>query len=690
MNSCTINRVFEIKKDDFLSRMSQKDYSFLSEVDYLKNSIKEINRLGDGASYYMSFVYKNNNMLLFSNKLLYQEIQNKHPYYGPKAAYELLDQLIDERDYIKAEAHALDFLDNYKGVYPDITKQLIESMYWQKKDELVIPYIENLDRSLFSDYANYELDMLKTVSSARLSTPGWEKDYISLFLNQPLSPLLDRAYSFIDVYPEYAQGFTKNQKNFFLAMALGSRGDYSNAQRILKPLLLSESWILGSSQSIKNCSNIIKSSRYINQNLDAFHTALNRVDSAFYNEALVAYASLYFNIESFTSTVNILEDELDKIPFGKVKDDAIWLYLLSLSHVGLDRIVTKLDFYLDNLSGESYSSDIIDHVITGLVQNQEWEIIKSIEPIVNKYGKIEDKSRISWIISRLYYHEFLFTKNRDSQIVSILDSIVTSDNSSYYSYLANALLNRESNIILTEPKKVEELTADDKWIDGFVKYGLVDEAVLYSKQIKDLNYSVSVNVGIQLNKEDKHLDSLRFLSRNNVELNSETYKLYYPLPYKEEILTVSGKYNFPAPLFAGLMRTESGFDMHVVSSAGAVGITQLMPETAIEQANDIGIKNPNLNDPDTNILLGGTYINWLIERFDTLPISFMAYNAGPGNVWRWQRGWGDIPDELFIEASPYQETRDYVPKILRAAIYYGHEEFNTSPYEVVKSLFNDI
>lgn len=689
-SSCSLNRVFGLKKDEFIYKIKNKDYAFLTEVDYLKNSLKEINRLDDGASYYMSFVYKANNMLLFSNKLLYQELQNKHSYYGPKAASQLIKQLLQERDYIKAEAQALDFFDNYKVEDSGIRKQLIEAMYWQKKDDQVIPFIDNLDRTLYSDYANYELDMLRSVSSARLNREGWEDSYKALFFNQPLSPLLKRAYSFIDVYPDYGKGFTSEEKTLFKALALASGGDYYNSQLLLRPLMEDVDWIFSTNQLIKNISKIIKTSRVITLNLEAFETAMNNSPNELYDDALVSYASLYFNIENFTSVVNLLEDKLGGMSIGNTKDDGLWLYLLSLSHVEEDRVVSQMKYHFDTLSGDNYSSDIIDHVLTALIQNSEWQFVKEMKPIVEKYGDTTDNSRILWVLSRLYYHEFIEVDNITKSIEEALDEIVISDDSSYYSYMANALLKRESNLVLREPKEPLPLNDDDRWILGFLEYGLEDEALSFSKQIKDLNYNVAIDVAKRLDIEEKHLENLRFMSGAKVPLNTESFPLYYPLPYKEKIVEIAAKYNFPATLFSGLIRTESGFDMYVVSSAGAVGLSQLMPGTALEQATDLGMGTPDLNDPDTNILLGGTYVDWLIDRFQTLPVSFMAYNAGPGNVWQWQRGWGDLPDELFIEAAPFKETRNYVPKILSAAIYYGHEEYDTSPYDVIKSLFPDI
>lgn len=690
ITSCGLNKVFGLTKEEFMSKVGRQDYGFIKDVDYLKNSIKEINRLEDGASYYMSFVYKDSGMLLFSNKLLYQEMQNKHPYYGPKATTQLLKQLLEEKDFVRAEVHALSYFDKYKDDNPQIRKQLIEALYWQKKDSQVIPYIDNLDRSKFSSYANSELDLLKCVSSARLNKEGWQDLYRDLFFNQSLSPLLSRAYSFIAVFPEYAESFTESEIQFFNAMATASKGDLFKAQNLLRPLLYNENWIFSTNQSVKNISTIIKDSRYITKNLKAFNSARKRASSETSSQALVSYASLYFNKEMYSSVVSVLEGEIDSMELGSAKDDAIWLYMLSLAHVGTDRVIYNMEHFIDQLTGVKYPSDIIDHVITSLVQKEQWETIMDLEQTVTRYGSTNIKSRFLWITSRIYHYDYIYVENKEKVIESLLDSIVTMDNYSYYSYISNALLKRESNIILSEPEAANELTEDDRWISGFIKYGLEDEALSFSKQVKDINYNVALDLAKLLDSSDKHLETLRFLNQAKVPLNTETFNLYYPLPYKEKIVEVATTYNFPHTLYSGLIRTESGFDMHVVSGAGAIGLSQLMPDTAKEQAFNIGIENPDLNDPDTNIVLGGSYLNWLIGKYGTLPLSCMAYNAGPGNVWKWQRWWGNLPDELFIEAAPFKETRAYVPKILRAAIYYGHEEFNTTPYEVVKEIFPQI
>ena len=120
------------------------------------------------------------------------------------------------------------------------------------------------------------------------------------------------------------------------------------------------------------------------------------------------------------------------------------------------------------------------------------------------------------------------------------------------------------------------------------------------------------------------------------------------------------------------MREESGFRPGVMSSAGAMGLLQLMPETARRTAARMGA--PALEDsemlfaPATNIALGSAYLDYLAERFPNQTSAIIAsYNAGPAAVASWRtRGSAKMEDDVWVEEIPYAQTRSYVRRVLRS------------------------
>ena len=108
----------------------------------------------------------------------------------------------------------------------------------------------------------------------------------------------------------------------------------------------------------------------------------------------------------------------------------------------------------------------------------------------------------------------------------------------------------------------------------------------------------------------------------------------------------------------------------VKSSAGAVGLMQLMPATGRDVAK--GIKLPysglaTLVDPESNIRLGTTYLGQMAARYGGHQVpATAAYNAGPHRVDRWLPDDGTIDARIWIENIPFNETRQYVKRVLSA------------------------
>ena len=126
----------------------------------------------------------------------------------------------------------------------------------------------------------------------------------------------------------------------------------------------------------------------------------------------------------------------------------------------------------------------------------------------------------------------------------------------------------------------------------------------------------------------------------------------------------------PLPLLLGLAKQESRFTPVVRSSVGAVGLMQLMPDTAAEVAGG-PVSGSDLEGPGRNAELGARYLKGLLGQFQGNPLTAVAgYNAGPGAVQGWLSPRLGTAPELWVEAIPFPETRLYVKKVLGNAWSY--------------------
>ncbi|HVE07796.1 MAG TPA: transglycosylase SLT domain-containing protein, partial [Paraburkholderia sp.] len=180
-------------------------------------------------------------------------------------------------------------------------------------------------------------------------------------------------------------------------------------------------------------------------------------------------------------------------------------------------------------------------------------------------------------------------------------------------------------------------------------------AAEYARRIE--LYDRAVNTADRTKTE--HDFSLRYLSpfRDIVERDAQTNGLDVEWAY-------------------GLIRQESRFIMNARSEVGASGLMQLMPGTAQLVARKIGlgpISREQMNDINTNILLGTNYLSMIYNEFDgSAVLATAGYNAGPGRPRNWRQSLAHpVEGAIFAEAIPFQETRDYVKNVLSNTVYYA-------------------
>lgn len=165
------------------------------------------------------------------------------------------------------------------------------------------------------------------------------------------------------------------------------------------------------------------------------------------------------------------------------------------------------------------------------------------------------------------------------------------------------------------------------------------------------------------------------LDRVPTEATRWIWDCAYPRPHAAAVEAAEDQGSLPRHYLFAIMRQESGYNPHDVSSARAIGLLQMIPPTTRRVARELGIdfREENLFDPAYNIRVGGHYISKLYAQYQgVLPRTIGAYNAGPGAMGRWVRERPTMDLDAFTESIPFDETRIYVRRVLQNLARYRY------------------
>jgi soluble lytic murein transglycosylase len=200
----------------------------------------------------------------------------------------------------------------------------------------------------------------------------------------------------------------------------------------------------------------------------------------------------------------------------------------------------------------------------------------------------------------------------------------------------------------TEFRNPEQPTVDEQFTDGLMRQAVGDNL--------DGIFMVS-HLSQRENPEER---------QEYKQLKQEIGYWYalYPFPFLEPIESWSQERQLNPLLVTALIRQESRFMPNIKSSAGAVGLMQVMPDTGAWIAQKIKLKEYQLDNPDDNIKLGTWYLDYTHDEYaNNSMLAVASYNAGPGAVGDWVAKKGIADPDQFVETIPYSETRGYVKSV---------------------------
>jgi soluble lytic murein transglycosylase len=141
----------------------------------------------------------------------------------------------------------------------------------------------------------------------------------------------------------------------------------------------------------------------------------------------------------------------------------------------------------------------------------------------------------------------------------------------------------------------------------------------------------------------------------------------FPSPYADAVRAAEASEHLPPGLLWAVMRQESAFDPDAISPARAVGLMQLLPETARPIADELGLPHDaaRLTSPTYAIRVGARALRRLLDDFHGgVALAVAAYNCGADSIDRWATRAPGMTLDTFVERIPYKETREYVVRVM--------------------------
>jgi soluble lytic murein transglycosylase len=157
----------------------------------------------------------------------------------------------------------------------------------------------------------------------------------------------------------------------------------------------------------------------------------------------------------------------------------------------------------------------------------------------------------------------------------------------------------------------------------------------------------------------------------------------YPRAFRDVVEPLASTAAAPELFVYAIMRKESSFLPHALSSSDARGLLQLIPATGQEIAKHLAVPlfTDELFEPEVNIRFGAAYLGGLLHRFgDQIALAAGAYNAGSHAMMRWCDQWGSRPLDEFVELVTYDQAREYIKRVL--AVYAHYRWLYGEPFEL--------
>ena len=479
---------------------------------------------------------------------------------------------------------------------------------------------------------------------------------------------------------------------------------YNIAYEMAKELLLTKPILACSSKYI--FSDFLKAflfgSKEYEKNAKMLEKFLHNLSPKTQNYELISYmaslyiARLYEKAGKEKEALKHYELAVKKALTPYDRDDSNWYKLNYELKNNFSLFMKDIKTSYPNWDNHYWYEDLVSNAIVKIVSEKKYRLLLQLYEVVGKSRLAEQKAKLQYLMARsgVIFSQYLKANYRAAYNGE--------HNLIYYTILSAYQLNAPLEDVLYKKRVKREAnslySSQDamKILKAYLDYGLYSH--IYKEAVR-IYPTITVDEAFSFSKELRlhslfpdSINLMQFVANSEGSvLTEEHLRAIYPRPFYNEVSKWAKEYDIPEYIMYALIRSESFFRPLVISHAGAVGLSQLMPSTAKDIARALKISHYDITNPDTNVRFGSYYLSKMLKKFNGhLMPSMCSYNAGPVAVSRWLKKNTIKEEDLFVETIPYNETRNYGKKLLATACIYGMLYYNKTANEVVKEVYKDI
>jgi soluble lytic murein transglycosylase-like protein len=647
--------------------------------------------LSPGAPYYLSFVFDSLDKPAESLRMLETAWQRSPGPWREEAGILLARRYVEQKNLDKAVeiARRISSSSASADVQQRARRVLVEALYWSKQDAAVL---QESDRLVNPDA---EVLLFRAVSSMRQGLPQARDLIVQLFLRERASSLHGRAYTFIAAEPAYLQLFSALDMDLLAGKNALVQGDWGRAIPLLEDLLTS----MDSAQLADGILVQDLGSAYVPAGRAAAGAAFmgklaGNLAGQARADAEEQAGRLYRRARDYPRALQWLRTATADATSPQQADRARWLILDILFAVDSRDLPRLVGEEAQSWSDPSYFSDLLHDQVAELVAGRKWRTLVGLWHALETAGPDDVRAQLSYLLAREWQQGAITRLPGGPPVTarSLFQDAERRDPAGYYGILAASMLGDmpDRAVPAAESDAGPEAAPLDPLALGYLPFGLTGQAFsrLWTSRdsLSDAQVLQAAALLAQAGDFRSSINFAGFISRRR-KLSLSELQMYYPRAFADTVEPLARDAGIADHIVYGMIREESYFDERIVSSAGAVGLSQLMPSTASSVAQRLHIVDPDLRDPATNLAIGVHHLKDLIGSAGSVTKALLAYNAGLSRLRQWERSNPGLPADLFVESTAITETRNYVRKILVSSVMYAFLYRDTDPRDAALSFF---